>query len=176
LHAEFWCEFAEHHFLPFANRSNWFVGKIRCIIGATVRHVIDWSAHASYLLIIDVDYEDGSEPYLLPLGFLPSTTNDLLEKAIVAEIARPDCGNFIINAIYDESFRRALFHNFTLRPSDTSLSLTRFEDIDDSYRSSNEECGCDGAFIIFMHHPHPHHQPSPSPTLKIDYQPTVFNG
>ncbi|CAF1126185.1 unnamed protein product [Rotaria sp. Silwood1] len=135
---QFWDDFARCHFLPFAKRSRWFAGKTRSPYGASVRHILEWSVHTCQLLIVDVYYEDESESYFLPLGFLPSKPDDLSENACITEITRSNGDHvLLIDAVYDESFRRALFNHFIIGTNDKSLSITRFKDFDDFYQSSD---------------------------------------
>ncbi|CAF0868859.1 unnamed protein product [Rotaria sp. Silwood1] len=118
--------------------SRWFAGKTRSPHGASVRHILEWSVHTCQLLIVDVYYEDESESYFLPLGFLPSKPDDLSENACIIEITRSNGDHaLLIDAVYDESFRRALFNHFIIGTNDKSLSITRFEDFDDFYQSSD---------------------------------------
>ncbi|CAF2832820.1 unnamed protein product [Rotaria sp. Silwood2] len=137
LNAEFWRDFCTHHFLPFANRSRWFSGKGRCPHSATVQHILEWLTHPSYLLIIRVDYEDEKETYFLPVSLLATKAQDVPGNALITEIALSDGKDFtLVDAIYDESFRRALFQHFNIGKSDKSLSTIHFKDIDEPYRLS----------------------------------------
>ena len=70
----------------------------------------------SYLTILEARYADGMpEKYFLPLSFLANKTGneltDIPEKGRIGDVTIGEQDGLLIDAIYDERFRQALFTN-----------------------------------------------------------------
>ena len=106
----------ENQVLPvYLKRMRWFGGKSRPVKGIKIYQNIPVPlAHdiARYLLI-KVRYEDGpTEIYALPLLFLHSRSmhaGNYPSQSILARIEDEQHVGFLIDALYDEDFRNALF-------------------------------------------------------------------
>ena len=88
----------------------------------------------AYLLILEARYADGiPENYLLPLAFVPNPTaqqrNYIPEKGQIGDVELAGEAGLLIDAIYDESFRKTLFagiyQNQTMPQANGQLSFKR---------------------------------------------------
>jgi len=130
--------------LPYMNTCRWFAGKARPQTGCAIKimHTLPLTDDTlAYLLIVEVTYSDGiPENYLLPLAFLPTddpALPDVPEKGRIAEATIGNQTGWLIDGIYDERFRAALFKNIyqseTLPQTSGQLNFHRgkgFEDGD----------------------------------------------
>jgi maltose alpha-D-glucosyltransferase/alpha-amylase len=111
----FWSELAQT-LLPFyVNTCRWFAGKARQQTGFSVQtiHTLTLSdGDVAYLSILEAIYADGiPEHYLLPLSFITDTLVDVPDKGRIGEATLGGQLGLLIDAIYDERFRHALFAN-----------------------------------------------------------------
>jgi trehalose synthase-fused probable maltokinase len=111
----FWSELAQT-LLPFyVNTCRWFAGKARQQTGFSVQtiHTLTLSdGDVAYLSILEATYADGiPEHYLLPLSFITDTLVDVPDKGRIGEATLGGQLGLLIDAIYDERFRHALFAN-----------------------------------------------------------------
>lgn len=89
----------------------WFGGKARRLAGICIDHVLSLPSTGTgqvvfHFLILKVKYRTGkSEDYLLPVSLVASA-DDVPKKGI---ITHSNYG-WLIDAIYDEAFRSAIFH------------------------------------------------------------------
>lgn len=115
----------ERDILPAYVRScRWFAGKARRITAVCVDSILSVSSpfkSASesgagtpifHLLILKAKYRTGKlEQYLLPLSLIPADqATDTNPKGVIATTRINEIDMILIDAIYDDSFRRALFH------------------------------------------------------------------
>lgn len=90
----------------------WYGGKARTIDDLTLQEVltIPTTADTFFLLIINLLFNDGkSALYQLPIGFTqnpPETTH-----AVIAHCNTPAGAGYLIDAIYADAFRKALYAN-----------------------------------------------------------------
>ena len=128
--------------LPYMNTCRWFAGKARPQTGCSVKtmHKMPLADDdVSYLLIVEATYSDGiPENYLLPLSFLtPSNAAlaDIPDKGRIAEAVIDGQAGQLVDGIYDERFRAALFHRIyeseTLPQTDGQLSFRRGKGLED---------------------------------------------
>ncbi len=119
--AQSWTTLAQTLLPPYVNTCRWFAGKARQQTGFSVRTVhtlLLADGDVAYLLILEASYVDGiSEQYLLPMSFLadhtahtlPFQVGDVPEKGRIGEVMIGSQTGLLIDAIYDDRFRRALF-------------------------------------------------------------------
>ncbi|MGA0558257.1 putative maltokinase [Larkinella sp. VNQ87] len=101
---------------PYLNACRWFAGKARQQEQFRIQHsheVPFASGENAFLLIVEVTYAEGeSEHYLLPLSFLANGqpgTSVVPEKGILARAVVDQKPGLLVDAIYDERFRLALY-------------------------------------------------------------------
>ncbi|WP_018622656.1 putative maltokinase [Spirosoma luteum] len=115
----FWSMLTQTILPPYVNTCRWFAGKARQQTGFVIKtvHTLQLSGHdVAYLAILEASYTEGvPENYLLPLSFIPDSSAETLthipEKGRIGEITLAGQTGLLIDAIYDERFRRALFTN-----------------------------------------------------------------
>jgi len=119
----FWAELCQTLLPPYINTCRWFAGKARQQTGLHVRTVMPLSIDAgsgkiAYLTILSVSYAEGTpESYLLPLSFVSDRATqgrqfgvaDVPDKGRIGEVQLAGQAGLLIDAIYDERFRSALF-------------------------------------------------------------------
>ena len=120
-HPQFWATLAQTLLPAYVNTCRWFAGKARPQTGFSVQtvHTLPLSdGEVTYLLILEATYADGSpENYLLPLSFLsdqmvhqlPFQLADVPKKGRLGEAIIAGQTGVLIDGIYDERFRQALF-------------------------------------------------------------------
>ncbi len=112
----------EKNILPAYVRScRWFAGKARRIIAVCLDSLLTLSAPAGthapgsvfHLMILKAKYKTGKlEQYLLPLSLVQANPADEINlKGIIGSVRMDDKDMLLIDAIYDEAFRKALFHH-----------------------------------------------------------------
>lgn len=119
--ADFWASLAQTLLPPYANTCRWFAGKAREQTGFAVQTVHGLpltDGDVAYLLILEATYATGPpESYLLPLSFatdrashtLPFRLSDVPAKGRIGDATLGGRVGTLIDAIYDERFRQALF-------------------------------------------------------------------
>ena len=117
----FWPSLAQTLLPPYVSACRWFAGKARPLISFSVQTVHALTlpdGDVAYLLILEATYADGPpESYLLPLSFitdrasltLPFRLADVPAKGRIGEATLGGRVGTLIDAIYDERFRQALF-------------------------------------------------------------------
>ncbi|WP_232325963.1 putative maltokinase [Spirosoma montaniterrae] len=130
--------------LPYINTCRWFAGKARQQMGCSVPtvHTLPLpDGDVAYLLILEAAYADGvPENYLLPLSFIREPTTqqvaDIPEKGRITDALIGGQHGLLIDAIYDERFRAALFTNIyesqTLPQTNGQLAFRRGKGLDES--------------------------------------------
>ncbi|MFD1141353.1 putative maltokinase [Larkinella insperata] len=105
---------------PYLNTCRWFAGKARqqekfriaVMHNLALRSDVDTIA---FLAVVEVGYTDGeTERYLLPLSFLETAQPGSAEvppKGILTTAEFDQKGGLLVDAIYDERFRLALYAN-----------------------------------------------------------------
>ncbi|WP_077924075.1 putative maltokinase [Spirosoma sp. 209] len=122
--------------LPYINTCRWFAGKARQQTGCSVQtvHTLPLPDDSvAYLLILEATYADGiPESYQLPLAFLPEDSPALEavpDKGRIGAVTLAGQPGTLIDAIYDERFRTALFSaiyaNQTIAQSEGTLAFHR---------------------------------------------------
>lgn len=145
--ALFWPTLAQTQLPPYLNTCRWFAGKARQQTGFAIKmvHTLPLAdGNVAYLSILEASYADGiPENYLLPLSFLADTTlhtlpfqlADVPEKGRIGEVSIGGQTGLLIDAIYDERFRRALFTNIyrnqTLAQPNGQLTFLRGKGLED---------------------------------------------
>ncbi|UFH54326.1 putative maltokinase [Spirosoma sp. KNUC1025] len=136
---DFWTSLAETLLPAYVNTCRWFAGKARQQTGFSVKMVHTLPLRdegVAYLLILGVTYTEGAaESYLLPISFIADKTKspfqraDIPEKGRIGDVTLGNQMGLLIDAIYDERFREALFsaiyNNETLTQSDGQLVFHR---------------------------------------------------
>lgn len=119
--ADFWSSLAQTLLPPYVNACRWFAGKAREQMGFAVQtvHALPLTdGDVAYLLILEATYATGPpESYLLPLSFvtdrashtLPFRLADVPVKGRIGDATLGGRVGTLIDAIYDERFRQALF-------------------------------------------------------------------
>ena len=93
---------------PYIAQCRWFAGKARQIKQLKVRNAVHLNDFI--FMIFESKYQEGdSELYLLPLSFIEEGTQKIPEKGILSKASMDDKNGFLVDAIYDENFRSALF-------------------------------------------------------------------
>lgn len=146
-HPDFWTKLTQTLLPAYVNICRWFAGKGRQQTGFAIHtvHTLPLSdGNVAYLAILEVQYADGiPETYLLPLSFLDDRSvhslsfqiADIPEKGRIGEITLGGRTGLLIDAIYDERFRQALFaaiyENQVLPQPDGQLSFHRGKGLDE---------------------------------------------
>ncbi len=119
----FWAELCQSLLPSYINTCRWFAGKARQQTGLHIRTAMPLSIDAesgklAYLTILSVSYAEGApENYLLPLSFVsdratqgrPFSVADVPDKGRIGDVQLAGQAGLLIDAIYDDRFRRALF-------------------------------------------------------------------
>jgi len=94
---------------PFLLRSRWFRSKMREISKVTIQDRV--KVDSSYLLLINVQFSDAlSEIYVLPVCVTENKSAfERYPQAAIAEIQIKECSYYLIDAVYNEAFRKHLF-------------------------------------------------------------------
>lgn len=118
---DFWSSLAQTLLPPYVSTCRWFAGKARQQTGFTVPtvHAMPLTdGDVAYLLILEAAYASGPpESYLLPLSFITDRASLTLPFRLIDVPAQGRIGDItlggrlgtLIDAIYDERFRQALF-------------------------------------------------------------------
>ncbi|MBC3786800.1 putative maltokinase [Spirosoma utsteinense] len=146
----FWSSLAQTVLPPYVNTCRWFAGKARPQTGFAIQtvHVVPLSdGDVAYLLILEASYANGlPEQYLLPLSFvsdrasrtLPFRLADVPEKGRIGDATLGGRVGTLIDAIYDERFRQALFggiqQNQTIAQANGQLTFHRGNGLDNDDR------------------------------------------
>ncbi|MBK9730862.1 MAG: putative maltokinase [Chitinophagaceae bacterium] len=112
----------EKQMLPaYVKSCRWFAGKARRITAVcldslltiTAPTIVSTSATVFHLLIIKAKYRTGKlEQYLLPLALVQANPADEINlKGIIGAVRFNETDMILIDAIYDEAFRKMLFHH-----------------------------------------------------------------
>ncbi|GAB3935506.1 putative maltokinase [Larkinella terrae] len=115
---------------PYLNSCRWFAGKARqqAYFRVQFAHEIPYRADAetsdqAFLVIVEVGYADGeTESYLLPLSFVERAQPEIPPKGILTTALFDQKPGRIVDAIYDERFRRALYFNLVHQETLTQQS------------------------------------------------------
>ncbi|GAB3554322.1 putative maltokinase [Spirosoma fluminis] len=143
----FWSSLAETLLPTYVNTCRWFAGKARQQTGFVIRtvHTVPLAdGDVTYLLILEATYADGvPENYLLPLSFiadhiahtLPFQLADIPDKGRIGEVILGGQPGVLIDAIYDDRFRQALFtsiyQNQSYPQSNGQLTFQRGKGLDE---------------------------------------------
>jgi len=99
----------------------WYSGKGEELSGIKLEKTIPFPCETtlSYLLIIKVSFVNGEEErYFIPLSFMVNELADRLkqvaQQALVCELADGENSGWVVDAIYDEDFRKRLFSSVRL--------------------------------------------------------------
>ena len=144
---DFWSSLAQTLLPPYVNTCRWFAGKARQQTGFAVQtvHTLPLTdGDVAYLLILEATYASGpSESYLLPLSFisdraslrLPFRLADVPAKGRIGDVTLGGRVGTLIDAIYDERFRQALFagiqQNQTVDQTNGKLTFHRGKGMDE---------------------------------------------
>jgi maltose alpha-D-glucosyltransferase/alpha-amylase len=116
---DFWTLLTKTLLPSYVNTCRWFAGKARHQTGFS-GHIVHTlpvaNGDVAYMLILEASYADGiPENYLLPLSFITddwaSPLAAIPEKGRIGEMTLDGQTGLLIDAIYDERFRHALFTN-----------------------------------------------------------------
>nr|MBI1229389.1 maltose alpha-D-glucosyltransferase [Cytophagales bacterium] len=107
----------ERELLPsYIKECRWFGGKSRIIKTVSLKSMatIGETKLAARWTILEIQYTEGSsDKYQLPLGFVQASTEDDLSyldrKGIIGKLAIGEAEGYLIDAVYDEDFRNAIF-------------------------------------------------------------------
>jgi len=93
---------------PYIRNCRWFAGKTRKIKQLKVRHVVHFEEFI--FLMFEARYEEGdNELYLLPISFIEENTQTIPAIGVLSKATLDDKMGHLVDAIYDASFRSALF-------------------------------------------------------------------
>lgn len=93
---------------PYIAQCRWFAGKARQIKQLKVKDAVHFADFI--FMTFESKYEEGdSELYLLPLSFVENGTQEIPAKGILSKASMDDKIGHLVDAIYDENFRNALF-------------------------------------------------------------------
>lgn len=130
----------EDNLLPdFMNSCRWFAGKARNGWRPKVTSAVRME-HGDlqfFFTIIEVKYPQGDkESYLLPLSFVEKGTQEVCEKAIIADANLDDKEGVLVDAFYDANFREAVLYHIaqnasTLQKNQDTLSFVRGKGLTD---------------------------------------------
>lgn len=103
----------------------WFAGKAKGRCTLKVRHVTRFSTDndSYFFMIFNAKYaDDSTEAYLLPLSFVEKDRGGLDKKGIISDANLNEVDGYLVDAIYDEKFRMALFHKITEDADEVQLN------------------------------------------------------
>ena len=110
----------EKDILPaYLNTCRWFAGKSRQQLGLKINHimVMPLEEKVAFLMIIGIEYaESEPENYFLPISFIDTSTTSTKEihpKGIICPVICNGKNGLIVDSIFDEKFRNALFSNIS---------------------------------------------------------------
>ncbi|GAB4017315.1 putative maltokinase [Spirosoma koreense] len=142
-----WHSMAQTLLPAYVNTCRWFAGKARHQTGFSIQttHTIPLAdGEVAYLLILQATYAEGApENYLLPLSFIidsvaqahPHPLADVPDKGRIGEAMLANQSGMLIDAIYDERFRDALFTHIyahqALPQTDGQLAFFRGKGLDE---------------------------------------------
>ncbi len=93
---------------PYIAQCRWFAGKARQIKQLKVKSAIHLADFV--FMIFEAKYQEGdSELYLLPLAFIEDGIQEIPEKGILCKANMSEKNGLLVDAIYDENFRSALY-------------------------------------------------------------------
>ena len=113
----FWHDLETQLLPPYVNTCRWFAGKARQQEGFHVQQIFELPIDGSvaYLLILKARYTDGeAERYLLPVSFVANDLSDgpdVPAKGIITILYSNKTRGLLVDAIYDDRFREALFEH-----------------------------------------------------------------
>jgi len=91
----------------------WFAGKARTITGVTLRDRVPVARESIWMLLVDVEYADGSpETYLLPVGMRRGDEDDAVRATLIARL-RENC--VLYEPFGDEKVTSVLFDTIAKR-------------------------------------------------------------
>ena len=132
---KFWATLTQLLLPAYVNTCRWFAGKARQQTGFAIKtvHTLPLAdSEVAYLTILEATYADGvPENYLLPLSFLtgPEQIANVPEKGRIGEVTLGKQAGLLVDGIYDERFRQALFsaiyQNQTLPQSNGQITFHR---------------------------------------------------
>ncbi len=119
----------------YFKKCRWFAGKARKLKDVRIKEAVrfTFSSRLAYILVVDAYYRTGKlEQYLLPITYT-ETAPEEAERAVICSYNT----GFIVDAVFDEAFRRELFAAFAqnrkIKEGEYELVFERggaFEDID----------------------------------------------
>ena len=139
----FWETLTQTLLPPYVTTCRWFAGKARQQTGLSARTIHTMplpDGSVAYLLILEAQYADGiPENYLLPLSFIADQStgilSDIPDQGRIGEVTFGRRNGILVDAIYDERFRQALFtaiyQNQTLPQTEGQLSFHRGQGLDE---------------------------------------------
>ncbi|AUD02532.1 putative maltokinase [Spirosoma pollinicola] len=149
--AQFWTILTQTLLPPYVNTCRWFAGKARQQTGFAVKtvHTLPLAdGDVAYLLILEASYAEGiPENYLLPVTFLADHTahtlsfqvGDIPEKGRIGDVMIGNKTGLLIDAIYDDRFRQALFaaicQNQIISQTNGALTFHRGKGLDEGDES-----------------------------------------
>lgn len=98
--------------MNFINETRWFAGKAKGRCTLKIKHVTRFSDETGtyFFTVFTAKYADNSiEAYLLPLSFIEKNRKDIDQRGIISDANLNDVDGYLVDAIYDEKFRLALF-------------------------------------------------------------------
>lgn len=107
-------EFFDKALPKYLPKCRWFGGKSKSIKQISAREILKFSFEKDFahLLILEiVYYETYSESYFLPLYFCREKTEELEENAVIGQLTIGNKEGYVIDALYQESVRNALFRH-----------------------------------------------------------------
>jgi maltokinase len=98
----------------YIDQCRWFAGKARKIEQLKVRNTVYFPIRngVSYFVIFESKYQEGdTEQYLLPISFVEDGTQEINAKGYICKATLDDKTGALVDGIYDENFRMALYDN-----------------------------------------------------------------
>ncbi|MEQ9442640.1 MAG: maltose alpha-D-glucosyltransferase [Cyclobacteriaceae bacterium] len=106
----------ENYLPDYLMKCRWFGGKARTIQGIRVVHQLSLpiTSIKVQLLILEVSYNEGlNELYQLPISFVDESFSDSVRsqnaQSIIGQVMIGETKGYLYDAVYNESFRNALF-------------------------------------------------------------------
>lgn len=105
----------EDNLLPdYFNKCRWFAGKARKNWRLKITQVVRMhlGEFQYFFTIINVKYPEGdNETYMFPLSFVENSNLEIPENALITPASLEDKEGFLVEAVFDERFREAIFKN-----------------------------------------------------------------
>jgi maltokinase len=149
----------EDNLLPnYINTCRWFAGKNRRNWRLKVLNVVrmPWNDLQFFYIILEVRYPEGdTETYLFPISFVQHGTQEIPNEAIITQASLDEKEGFLVEAIFDDMFRKAIFFNIVegkvaTQKNKSFLQFSKGKGLNDDHIASSYLPQIDSSNTILM--------------------------